>query len=167
MKKNKVFSEFKEFIMRGNIIDLSVGIIIGGAFQKIVTSLVNDVFMPLVSLVTKAIMPGGLAFTDWFLALDGKHYDTFAQAKAAGAITINYGTMLSNVLDFLIMAAVIFAVVKMLNKLADIRKKEEAAPEVTEKTCPYCQSKIPLAATRCPQCTSQLEVEMEIEEVLS
>ncbi len=156
MQKLGVVGEFKKFILRGNVIDLAVGVIIGGAFQKIVTSVVNDVFMPFVSLITKLVAKQGIAFTDWFVALDGTNYATLKQAKAANAITLNYGNLLSNVIDFLVMAIVIFLLVKGLNKLSDIRKKEPEPAAPTEKDCPYCLSKVPLGAVRCAHCTSEL-----------
>lgn len=152
-KKNGFIAEFKEFIMRGNVVDLAVGVIIGGAFQKIVTSLVNDVIMPLISFIT-----GGIDFSNWFLSLDGKNFATLAQAQEAGAATLNYGVFLTNVLNFLIMAFVIFVMIKGLNRLA--RKKEEKKEEAEEpktKVCPYCQSEISVKASRCPNCTSELE----------
>lgn len=136
--------------MRGNVVDLAVGVIIGGAFQKIVTSLVNDVIMPVISFIT-----GGIDFSNWFISLEGKTYATLAQAQDAGAATLNYGVFLTNVINFLIMAFVIFLMVKGLNKLARKKEVEEKAP--TTKTCPFCQSEVSIKATRCPHCTSELE----------
>ncbi|MCI8505731.1 MAG: large conductance mechanosensitive channel protein MscL [Lachnospiraceae bacterium] len=155
MKKKKgIIAEFKEFIMRGNVMDLAVAVIIGGAFQKIITSLTNDIIMPLVTLVT-----GGIDFNNWFIALDGSNYATLAQAQEAGAATFNYGAFITVVLDFLILAAIIFAMVKGMNVLAEkTRKKEEKAPEVpVTKKCPYCLSEIAVEAVRCPHCTSVLD----------
>lgn len=149
-KKNGFIAEFKEFIMRGNVVDLAVGVIIGGAFQKIVTSLVNDVIMPVISFIT-----GGIDFSNWFISLEGKTYATLAQAQEAGAATLNYGVFLTNVINFLIMAFVIFLMVKGLNTLA--RKKETKEEEPKTKTCPYCQSEVSIKATRCPHCTSELK----------
>lgn len=149
-KKSSFVAEFKEFIMRGNVVDLAVGVIIGGAFQKIVTSLVNDVIMPVISFIT-----GGIDFSNWFISLEGKTYATLAQAQDAGAATLNYGVFLTNVINFLIMAFVIFLMVKGLNKLA--RKKEDKPAAPTTKTCPYCRSEVSIKATRCPHCTSDLE----------
>lgn len=143
-----MLKEFKKFALRGNMIDLAVGMIIGSAFTSIVNSLVNDMFMPVVSLFT-----GKVDFSNWFLSLDGSHYATLEAAQAAGAATLNYGMFLSNVLNFLIMAFVVFLFVKGMNKL---RKKEEAAPATTKK-CPFCKTEIALDATRCPHCTSELE----------
>ena len=142
-----MLKEFKEFALKGNMIELAIGVIIGGAFNKIVTSLVNDIIMPFLSIFT-----GSLDFTNLFVALDGNSYDTLAAAKEAGAATINYGTFISGVIDFLIMAFVIFIMVKQLNKL---HKKPEEAPK--EKTCPFCKTKINIEATRCPHCTSEQE----------
>ena len=146
--------EFKTFIMRGNVVDLAVGVIIGGAFQKIVTSLVNDIVMPCISLIT-----GGVNFTDWFISLDGSTYETLQAAKDAGAATLNYGVFFTEVLNFLIMAFVIFCLIKTLNKLSEANKKpvEEVVVEPTTKVCPFCKSEIAIEATRCPHCTSELE----------
>ncbi len=155
MAKGKGFiAEFKKFIMRGNVIDLAVGVIIGGAFQKIVNSLVNDVVMPLISLIT-----GGVDFNNWFLVLGEGDFATAADAKAAGVATLNYGTFIGTALDFLIMAFVIFVFIKIINTVSDKLKKEKpeepAAP--TTKVCPYCKSEIDIAATKCPHCTSEVE----------
>lgn len=145
----KLFKEFKEFAVKGNVIDLAVGVIIGGAFGKIVTSLVNDVIMPLLSFVTKS---GALSFENLFIALDGNKYETLAAAQEAGASTFNYGLFLTNVLDFLIIAFVIFIFIKQINRF---KKKPEPAP-VTTKECPYCRTSIHKDAVRCPNCTSEL-----------
>ena len=146
-------SEFKKFIMRGNVIDLAVGVIIGGAFQAIVKSLVDDIVMPVISLATK-----GLDFANWFVALDGNEYATLELAKEAGAATVNIGTFVSAILNFLVMSFVIFLLIKGINKISEkAKKKEEEAPaEPTTKECPYCKSEIAIEATRCPNCTSQL-----------
>lgn len=141
-----MLKEFKEFALKGNMIDLAIGVIIGGAFNKIVTSLVNDIIMPILSFFT-----GRLDFSNYFFALDGNHYDTIAQAQAAGTATINYGTFISGVIDFLIMSFVVFIIVKQLNKLH--KAPQPAAP--TEKECPFCKTKININATRCPHCTSE------------
>lgn len=149
----KIIEEFKIFIMRGNVLDLAIGVIIGGAFQKIVNSLVNDMIMPLISLIT-----GGINFSNWFLALDDSSYSVLSEAQANGANTLNYGLFLTEVLNFLIMAFVIFMFVKTMNRIAAKRKKTEVEPEPTKtKTCPYCKSEIDIEATRCPHCTSQLD----------
>ena len=154
MEKGKgFFAEFKKFIMRGNVIDLAVGVIIGAAFQAIVNSLVDDIIMPIISLATK-----GVSFADWFVALDGKEYATAAAAAEAGAATITYGNFISAVLNFLIMAFVIFLIVKSINKVNDkFSKKEEAAP--TTKECPFCKSEISIDAVKCPHCTSDIPAE--------
>lgn len=154
MAKGKGFmAEFKKFIMRGNVIDLAVGVIVGGAFQAIVKSLVDDIVMPVISLATK-----GLDFANWFVALDGNEYATLAAAQEAGAATLAYGNFISAVLNFLIMAFVIFCLVKLINTVNDrAKKKEEEAPAApTTKECPYCKSEINIGATKCPNCTSQL-----------
>jgi large conductance mechanosensitive channel len=149
---NGFIKEFKEFIMRGNVMDMAVGVIIGGAFQSIVNSLVNDVIMPVVTKIT-----GGIDFKNWFISLDGGHYSTLAQAEAAGAATLNYGVFLTAVIQFLIMAFVIFTLVKTMNTIAEKTMKTEEKPAApTTKVCPYCKSEISIEATRCPHCTSQL-----------
>lgn len=146
--------EFKDFAMRGNVIDLAVGVIIGGAFQKIVTSVVNDLVMPLIGLITK-----GNNFASKFVALDGGEYATIEEAKEAGAAILTYGNFIAVTIDFLIMAFVIFLLVKGLNKLTSIGKKpevvEESAP--TTKVCPFCKSEIAIDATKCAHCTSDVE----------
>lgn len=151
---NGFLGEFKKFITRGNVIDLAVGVIIGGAFQKIINSLVNDLIMPVVGLFT-----GGIDFSNRFFALDGETYATIEAAKAAGAATFNYGSFLTAALDFLIMAFVIFLLVKGINKLSSIhigKKQEEEKKKPTTKKCPYCLSEIAIEATKCPHCTSEL-----------
>ena len=151
-EKKGLIGEFKEFIAKGNVMDMAVGVIIGGAFGTIITSLVNDVLMPLISLAT-----GGINFNDWFVSLNGGSYKTLEEAKEAGASTLNYGAFISAVFNFLIIALCIFAVVKAFNAAGRKMKKaeEEAAP--TTKKCPYCQSEIAIEATRCPHCTSELK----------
>ena len=144
-----MFKEFKEFAMRGNVIDLAVGVIIGAAFGTIVKSLVDDVLMPPIGLLV-----GGLDFSNLFLSLNGEHYASLAAAKTAGAPTINYGVFLNNVLNFLIVAVAVFLLVRQINRMK--RETPVPPPAPTEKPCPYCISTIPLAATRCPQCTSEL-----------
>jgi large conductance mechanosensitive channel len=139
-----MFSEFKKFIMRGNVLDLAIGVIIGAAFGKIVTSLVNDVLMPVISLAT-----GKIDFSNLFVSLNGQHYDTLADAKKAAAATLNYGAFINTVIEFMIIAFVIFLIVKQVNRFM----KPPAAP-VTTKNCPECCTAIPLAAKRCPACTS-------------
>ena len=148
------FKEFKDFAMRGNVIDLAVGVIIGGAFQKIVTSVVNDLVMPLISLITK-----GSDFASKFVALDGGTYATIEEATEAGAAILTYGNFIAVTIDFLIMAFVIFLLVKGLNKLTSIGKKEEPVVEETPttKVCPFCKSEIAIDATKCAHCTSDVE----------
>jgi large conductance mechanosensitive channel len=143
-----MLKEFKKFALKGNMIDLAVGIIIGGAFSSIVNSLVNDIIMPLLSLLTKNI-----DFTNLFITLDGGDYETLQLAKEEGASTLNYGLFLSGVLNFLIMAFVVFLLVKWINKL----KKPEPVPAPTTKKCPYCFTDVNLNATKCPSCTSDLK----------
>jgi large conductance mechanosensitive channel len=142
-----MFSEFKKFIMRGNVLDLAIGVIIGAAFGKIVASMVNDILMPVISMAV-----GKVDFANMFVALNGQHYDTLADAKKAAAATLNYGVFVNTVIEFLIVAFVIFIVVKQVNRF----KKPEAPPAVTTKDCPQCCTAIPLAAKRCPACTSAL-----------
>ena len=140
--------EFKKFALRGNMIDLAVGIIIGGAFNSIVNSLVNDVVMPLLGLFTKKI-----DFSNLFLSLDGKAYNTLTAAEEAEAAVIKYGLLLSNVLNFIIMAFVVFLIVRWINKLQ--RPEPPAAP--TTKKCPYCYSDIHIEATKCSHCTADVD----------
>ncbi len=144
-----MLKEFKEFAMRGNVLDMAIGIIIGAAFGKIVTSLVNDVVMPPIGLLL-----GKVDFTNLYLNLSGESFVSLADAEAAGAPLIKYGVFLNTVLDFIIVAFVIFLVVRQVNKLK--RKEEAPPPEPTTKDCPYCVTAIPIKATRCPSCTSEL-----------
>ena len=157
MEKSKGFiGEFKTFIMRGNVMDLAVGVIIGAAFQAIINSLVNDIVMPVITLIT-----GGVDFTNWFIALDGKEYASLAEAQAAQAATLNYGTFITAVINFLLMAFVIFCFIKFMNGLAEKTKKEEVVEEEAApatKVCPYCKSEIPVDATKCAHCTSDVSV---------
>ena len=142
-----MLKEFKEFAMKGNVLDMAVGIIIGAAFGKIITSLVSDVIMPPIGLIL-----GRVDFSSLFLNLSGAHYDSLAAAKAAGAPTINYGLFLNNAVDFLIVAFVIFLVIRQVNRW----KKPVPAAAPATKECPYCFSTISIKATRCPNCTSEL-----------
>ena len=144
----KFFEEFKAFALKGNVIDLAVGVMIGGAFGNITSSLVNDIFMPLIGLLT-----GGLDFSSLFIALDGKHYDTLQAATDAGAATLNYGKFITTVVDFALIALCVFLFVKFMNRL--VPKKAEA-PKKLVRVCPYCKGEIADDATRCPHCTSQL-----------
>jgi large conductance mechanosensitive channel len=145
-----MWKEFKEFILRGNVLDLAIGIIIGAAFGKIVTSFVNDILMPPVGLLL-----GKVNFANLYINLSGTPYATLADAQAAGAATINYGLFISTILDFIIVAFVIFLVIRQVNRM---RAKPAAAPvEPATKDCPYCLSVIPIKAVRCPNCTSDLK----------
>jgi large conductance mechanosensitive channel len=143
-----VFKEFKEFAMRGSVMDLAVGVIIGAAFGKIVGSLVEDVIMPPIGRLL-----GHVDFSGLFINLSGKSYETLAAAKAAGAPTLNYGLFVSTVINFLIVAFAVFLVVHHVNRWT---KKPEAVAAPTTKDCPQCAMTIPIAAKRCGHCTSQL-----------
>lgn len=143
-----MWKEFKQFAMRGPVLDLAIGVIIGAAFGKIVTSLVNDVVMPPIGLIL-----GHVDFSNLFLNLSGTHYASVADAKKAGAATLNYGVFLNTVIEFLIIAFVVFLLVRAVNKMF---AKPEPAAAPTAKDCPFCYSSIPIKATRCPNCTSQL-----------
>jgi large conductance mechanosensitive channel len=142
-----MLKDFREFIMRGNVLDLAIAVIIGAAFGKIVTSLVTDILMPPLGLVLKNV-----DFANLFIDLSGGHHATLAEAKAAGDATISYGIFLNTVIDFLIVALVIFLVVRQANKL----KRAPAPADPTTKECAFCHTSIPIAATRCPNCTSNL-----------
>ncbi len=157
----KFFGEFKEFIMRGNVMDLAVGVIIGGAFQAIVNSLVNDLIMPFVGLIT-----GGVNFADQFVVLKlaegvekGTKYLSLTEATEAGATVFAYGSFITAVINFLIMALVIFLLVRTINKIANGRKKDEEPAAPTTKICPFCKSEIAIDATRCAHCTAELPAE--------
>jgi len=148
-----MFKEFKEFAMRGNVVDMAVGIIIGGAFGTIVKSLVSDVVMPPIGLIL-----GGVDFSDLFLVLKQGTtpgpYAALAEAQAAGAVSINYGLFLNSVISFLIVAFAVFLLIRAMNKL---KRKEDTPPaEPTEKPCPQCFMNIPIKASRCPHCTSSI-----------
>jgi large conductance mechanosensitive channel len=143
-----MLKEFKAFIARGNVVDLAVGVIIGGAFGKITTSLVNDIIMPPIGLIL-----GKVDFTNLFVDLSEKQYPSLAAAKAAGAPTINYGAFINTVIDFLIVAFVVFLLVRAVSRLVP-----KAEVPVATKECPRCCEAIPVKATRCPKCTSELGV---------
>ncbi len=144
-----MLKEFKEFIIRGNAIDMAVGIIIGMAFGAIVTSLVNDIIMPPIGLLLHKV-----DFPNLFINLSGTHYASLAEAKKAGAAVIAYGTFVNLIINFLIVALVLFLLIRQVNRL---KRKPETVPIVpTTKECPYCLSSIPLKASRCPHCTSEL-----------
>ena len=152
-----MFKEFKEFIMRGNVIDMAVGIIIGAAFGTIVKSLVSDIIMPPIGLLL-----GNVDFANLFAVLkEGTTavgpYTSLADAQAAGAVTINYGVFINTIISFIIVAFAIFLLIRKINEL---KKQEEAPPaEPTTQDCPYCLTSIPIKATRCPHCTSELAAE--------
>src|SRR5262245_59238233 len=139
-----MLKEFREFAMRGNVLDLAIGVIIGAAFGAIVTSAVNDMIMPPIGMAT-----GNVDFKDHFISLTGQSYPRLAAAKAAGAPVVAYGQFLNTVLNFLIIAFVIFLIIKQVNRL-------KAPAAVTTKECPYCANNVPLKAVRCGFCTSQL-----------
>jgi large conductance mechanosensitive channel len=142
-----MLKEFKEFAMRGNVLDMAVGIIIGAAFGKIITSFVSDILMPPIGLLL-----GKVDFSGLFINISGQTYATLAEAKKAGAATLNYGLFLNTVLDFLIVAFAIFLLIRQVNKL----KRQPAPVEPATKDCPYCLSAIPVKAIRCGHCTSQI-----------
>jgi large conductance mechanosensitive channel len=148
-----MFKEFKEFAMRGNVVDMAVGIVIGAAFGGIVNSFVSDVIMPPVGLFL-----GSVDFSSLFLVLkEGKiagPYGSLALAKAAGAVTLNYGVFFNTIISFLIISFAVFLLIKNVNRM---KKKEDASAVPTTKECPYCLSAVPLKAVRCPQCTSELK----------
>ncbi len=146
-----MFREFKEFAMRGNVLDMGVGVVIGAAFGKIVNSLVEDVIMPPLGLLIGRVNLSGL-----FISLSGKRYASLAEAKAAGAATINVGLFINTVLNFIIVAFAVFLLIRAVNRM---QRQKQAAPAVgpTTATCSFCYSTIPIKATRCPHCTSMLE----------
>ena len=152
----KIVKEFKEFIMRGNVMDLAVGVIIGGAFGAIVTAFIDNMIMPFIGLLT-----GGMDFSQQFIVLkapdgmEASDIKSIEQAKEVGANVWGYGAFITAVINFLIIALVIFLIVKAVNKAANLRKKEEEA-EPTTKVCPFCCTEIDIKATRCPHCTSEL-----------
>jgi len=144
------FEEFKQFAMRGNVIDLAVGIIIGVAFGNIVNSLVNDIVMPPIGYFLNNI-----DFSDLYINLSGGQFASLAAAREAGAATINYGLFINAVINFLIVALAVFILVRQMNRLLKEKPAPPAAP--TTKECPFCHTEIPIAAVRCPHCTSHLE----------
>ena len=148
----KMLSEFKQFAIKGNMIDLAVGMIIGTSFNKIVSSLVNDMIMPVLGIFT-----GKIDFAKLYIALDGETYESLAAAEEAGAACFKYGAFLAGLLDFLIMAFIVFLFVRGINKLREVNKEPEAPKAPTTKTCPFCKSEISIEATRCPHCTSELD----------
>lgn len=142
-----MLKEFKAFIMRGNVMDLAIAVIIGAAFGAIINSLVKDIIMPPIGLAL-----GKVDFTNLFVALDGNAYESLAKAQEAGAPTLNYGLFINTIINFLIVGLVIFLIVKAINKM----QKPAPAAAVTTKECVFCATEIPLAAKRCPHCTSEL-----------
>lgn len=145
-----MLKEFKEFIMRGNVVDMAVGVITGIAFGAIVNSVVNDLLMPPIGLVL-----GKVDFANLYINLSGKAYSSLAEAKQAGAAVIAYGVFINAVINFLIVSAVLFLLIRQVNRM---KRKPEPAPTVPNtKGCPYCYSTIPIKATRCPHCTSELK----------
>jgi large conductance mechanosensitive channel len=150
MSLKNTIEEFKEFAVKGNVIDMAVGVIIGGAFGKIVSSLVNDIMMPLLGALTT-----GFNFTELFISLDGVSYPSLAEAQAVNAPILNYGVFLSATLDFIIISFTIFILLKQLTRLK--KTPPQTDTPATTKDCPYCKSTIALEATRCPHCTSILE----------
>ncbi len=145
-----VLKEFREFAVKGNVLDMAIGIILGVAFGKIVTSMVEDIIMPPLGLLL-----GKVDFTNLFFSLTGRHFDTLAAAKAAGAPTVNYGLFVNNVLNFLIVAFAIFLLVRKVNRF---KRQQEAPPvEPTTRECPYCLSAIPVKAVRCAHCTADVK----------
>jgi large conductance mechanosensitive channel len=142
-----MFKEFKAFVMRGNVVDLAVGVIIGAAFGRIVTSLVNDIIMPPIGLLL-----GGVNFADRFVSLNGQAFATLADAQKANAPTINYGLFINNIIDFLIVAFVVFLMIRAIQRLLP----PPPPPAATTRECPYCLTSIPKAATRCSACTSEV-----------
>ncbi len=142
-----MIKEFKEFVIKGNVLDMAVGIIIGAAFGKVVTSFVNDVLMPPIGLLL-----GRVDFGNLFINLSGKSFESLADAKKAGAATLNYGLFFNTAIDFLIVGFAIFILVRQVNRL----KRQAPAPAPATRACPFCMTDIPLKATRCPHCTSTL-----------
>ncbi|HLO01911.1 MAG TPA: large conductance mechanosensitive channel protein MscL [Symbiobacteriaceae bacterium] len=148
-----MWKEFRDFAVKGNILDLAIGVIIGGAFGKVTTSLVNDILMPPIGMIV-----GRVDFSNLYIPLNGQHYDSLAAAKVAGAPTLNIGLFVNNLLDFTIMAFAVFLVVRQVNALRKRWDRKEKAPSMKE--CPYCLTKVPVKATRCSACTSQLTSEV-------
>ena len=144
-----MLKEFKEFAMRGNVVDLAVGLVVGAAFGKIVTSFTSDVLMPPLGLLL-----GRVDFSNLFIPLNGHHYDSLDLARRAGAPTLNYGVFLNTIIDFVIIALAVFLVVRAMNRLT---ASKEAPAQATTRECPRCISQIPIKANRCPNCTSDIQ----------
>ena len=149
-----LIKEFRDFISRGNVVDMAVGVIVGGAFSSIVNSLVNDVIMPVISLAT-----GKIDFSSTVIALNGEQYASLNAAKDAGAAVFAYGSFIQNIIQFLLIAFVLFMVIKGINKAHSAFEKPKEEPAPTTKICPFCKREIPIDATRCPHCTSELPEE--------
>jgi large conductance mechanosensitive channel len=147
-EEGNMVKEFKEFVMRGNVVDLAIAVVIGAAFGKIVTSFVEDILMPPIGLAL-----GNVDFSNLFINLSSKDYPSVAAAKAAGAATLNYGIFLNNILNFLIVAFAIFLLIKQINRM----QKTAPAAAPTTRDCPHCLSAVPLKATKCAHCTSELK----------
>jgi large conductance mechanosensitive channel len=148
----KLFEDFKTFAMRGNVLDMAVGVILGAAFGKIITSMVTDVLMPPIGMAL-----GKMDFSGLFINLSQKSYATLAEAKAASAPTLNYGIFINSLIDFVIVAFVVFLLVRQFNRLMERTKKKEAPAAPSVRDCPFCLSSIPVKATRCAHCTSELK----------
>lgn len=146
-----MWKDFKDFAMKGNVVDMAIGVIIGGAFGKIVTSLVSDLIMPLIGMLI-----GKVDFSNLFIALDGGDYASLKMAQDAGAATFNYGIFINTVIEFLIIAFSIFIVIRQIEKFTKKGEEAEELAEPTTKECKYCLSEINISATRCPNCTSEL-----------
>lgn len=146
-----MWSEFKKFAMKGNMLDLAIGVIIGGGVGKVITSLVNDIIMPPIGLLL-----GHVDFASLYINLSRTKYATFADAQKAGAPTINIGLFLNTVIDFVIVLLVIFFMVRGINRMRELTEKKQAVAAPTTKVCPYCKTEIAIDATRCPHCTSEL-----------
>lgn len=146
-----VWREFKKFVARGSFFDLAVGIVIGAAFSTVVNSLVKDVLMPPIGLLT-----AGADFSELYVNLSGQEYASLAEATRAGAATINYGAFVNNLIAFLIVAAVLFLIVRQYNEITERFQAEPTPASPTEKVCEYCRAKVPIEATRCQHCTSEL-----------
>jgi large conductance mechanosensitive channel len=145
-----MLKEFKDFIMRGNVLDLAVAVIIGTAFGKVIGSLVTDILMPPLGLIL-----GKVDFNNLYINMSGTPFASLAEAQAAGAPTLNYGVFINTIINFVIVAAAIFLIIKLANRLQRLRPAEKPAP--TTKECPFCISTVPIKATRCPNCTSEIK----------
>jgi len=154
----RFFKDFKSFAMQGNVLNLAVGVMIGGAFGKIVASLVNDIFMPLIGFLTGGVNSSFSSISSLFVAMDGQYYQTAQEAAQNNVGTLNYGAFLSNIVDFFLMAICIYLFVRLVNKLMP---KVKETPKPPARKCPYCVTEVNEKATRCPHCTSRLELDLE------